>query len=155
ARQSLGPRASMIERLNSVSPQVPDGTLDIPADYKPIEHVRWTKVGSAKVMYGVKPSKDYCVFRAPGGELLIRIGDASYDWTYLYRPDKKTVEIAFQGLLVNRSGEYIWKTADSEAFSSTGYSRSSNTIDAHLELIPNGIRFRSNNYDQDQAAIEI
>jgi hypothetical protein len=156
ARQSLGPRASMTERLSNITLQVPDGLVDIPADFKPIDHVRWTKMESAKVTYNGKPSKGYRVFRAPGGELFIWVNDAYYPWHYLYRPQDKTVEIAFQGLLVNRSGTYIWKTAESEAFSSRDYSRPSrHAIDAHLEEIPNGIRFRSNNYKQDQATIEI
>ena|SRR5215813_105967 len=96
------------------------------------------------------------VFRAPGGELFIWVNDAYYPWTYLYRPTHKTVEIAFQGLLVNPSGTYIWKTAATVAFSLPNYgSRPSGTIDAHLIEIPGGIRFRSNNYEQDKSLIEI
>jgi hypothetical protein len=146
----------MTERLSNITLQVADDLVDIPADFKPIDHVRWTKLESAKVTYNGKPSKDYGVFRAPGGELFIWVNDAYYPWEYLYRPQGKTVEIVFQGLLVNRSGTYIWKTAESDAFSSRGYSEPSrHAIDAHLEEIPNGIRFRSNNYKQDHAAIEI
>ncbi|HLN98289.1 MAG TPA: hypothetical protein VK208_07480 [Pyrinomonadaceae bacterium] len=45
----------------------------------------------------------------------------SRDWTYLVRPKEATVETAFQGLLVTRSGEYVWQTKDREAYSQTNY----------------------------------
>ena len=111
---------------------------------------------SARVMYKHKLSKYFGVFRAPGGEMFVWISDAYYPWQYLYRPQKKTVEIAFEGLLVNRSGTYIWKTKETEAFSLNDYSGpSTNTEDAHLVEIPNGIKFRSSSYEQDEAIIEI
>jgi hypothetical protein len=154
--QSFGPKVGTIQKLSNVSLGAPDALVEIPVDFKPIEHVRWTKLESAQVIYKHKSSKDFAVFRAPGGEMFIWIGDAYYPWHYLYRPQEKTVEIAFQGLLVNRSGIYIWKTKETEAFSSTNYSGASrSTIDAHLVEIPNGIKFRSNNYEQDEAIIEI
>jgi hypothetical protein len=155
-KQELGPKQGSIQKLTKVSLEVPDALIEIPSDYKPIAHDKWTKIESAKVTYKDKVSKDYGVFRAPGGELFVWVSDAYYPWHYLYRPQDKTVEIAFQGLLVNRSGTYIWKTKETEAFSSINYSGASRTtIDAHLVVLPNGIKFRSESYEQDGSIIEI
>jgi hypothetical protein len=79
------------------------------------------KLETAKLSYGGKASKDFVVFRAPGGELFVRVNDAPYPWDYLVRPKEATVEIAFQGLLVTHAGEYIWQTKESEAYSQTSY----------------------------------
>ncbi len=154
--QVLAPNRGMVQRLHNVSLDVPDSLVEIPADFKPIEHDMWTKVESAKVTYKDRPSKDFGVFRAPGGEFFIWVNDAYYPWHYLYRPQQGTVEIAFQGLLVNRSGTYIWQTKETEAFSLTGYRRPmGRPIDAHLVVKPNSLKFRSNSYEQDKAVIEI
>jgi hypothetical protein len=154
--QSLGQKVRTVQKLTNVSLDAPEALVEVPADFKPIEHVRWTKVESAQVIYKNQPSKDFGVFRAPTGEMFIWIKDAYYPWEYLYRPQSKTVEIVFQGLLVNRSGTYIWKTRETEAFSSINFSGASRTtMDSHLVEIPNGIKFRSNNYKQDLAMIEI
>lgn len=154
--QIIAPKRSSVERLRNVSLQVSDSLFEIPPDFKPIGHDRWTKLESAKLTYKGKPSKDYGVFRAPEGELFIWVNDAYYPWTYLYRPKQKTVEIAFQGELINRSGTYIWETTETEAFSLTDYHRlKGSTIGAHLVVKPNGIMFRSASYEQDQSIIEI
>jgi hypothetical protein len=154
--QVLAEKRGLIQRLRNVSLDVPDYLFEIPSDFKPIEHDRWKKVELAKLTYKGSPSKDFGVFRASGGELFIWVRDAYYPWEYLYRPQQGTVEIAFQGLLVNRSGTYIWQTKETEAFSVTDYHRPSlSLIDAHLVVKPNGISFRSNSYKQDQATIDI
>jgi len=154
--QVLAEKRGLVQRLRNVSLDVSDYLVEIPSDFKPIEHERWAKVESAKLTYKGSPSRDFGVFRAPGGELFIWVRDAYYPWEYLYRPHQGTVEIAFQGLLVNRSGTYIWQTKETEAFSVINYHRPSrNSIDAHLVMKPNGISFRSNNYEQDQSTIDI
>ncbi|MGH9788891.1 MAG: hypothetical protein ACRD4U_09350 [Candidatus Acidiferrales bacterium] len=154
--QVIEPKRSMVQRLRNVSFEVPDSLVEIPPDYKPIEHDRWTKVESATVKYGDRPSRDFGVFRAPGGEFFIWVNDAHYPWHYLYRPQQGTVEIAFQGLLVNRTGAYIWQTKETEAFSLTHYRRPRGApIDARSEVKPNSIKFRSNSYGVDKAMIEI
>jgi hypothetical protein len=76
--QVLNPPRGFVQTLSNISLEVPDSLVAIPPDYKPIEHDRWTKVETAKVIYNGKPSKDYGVFRAPGGELFVWINDASY-----------------------------------------------------------------------------
>lgn len=144
-----------VERLRNVSLDAPDSLVEVPPGFKSIEHDKWNKLESAKVTYKNRPSKDFGVFRAPGGELFIWISDAYYPWHYIYRPREKTVEIAFQGLLVNRSGDYIWKTKENVAFSLPDYRRPGNTVDTHVVVKPNSIKFRSENYEQDQAMIEI
>jgi len=145
-----------VERLRNISLDVADTLVEIPPGLKSIQHDKWTKVESAKVTYKNKPSMDFGVFRAPEGELFIWIRDAYYPWQYIYRPQEKTVEIAFQGLLVNRSGDYIWKTKENVAFSLPGYQRpSGSTVDTHVIVKPNSIRFRSGSYERDNAMIEV
>lgn len=159
--QSIGPKRTMTERLGNVSLEVPTNLVEIPSDYKPIEHDRWIKVETAKVTYKGNRSNDFGVFRAPGGELFIWINDAHYPWEYLVRPQQSTVEIAFQGLLVTRSGEYVWRTKDTEAFSKTNYrvphgrSAYETDEDRRVDVGPNSVKFRSRSYEQDKAMIEV
>jgi hypothetical protein len=149
-------KRSTIQRLKNATFEVPDTLVEIPADFKAIDHDRWTKVESAKLTYKDKPSKDFGVFRAPGGELFIWVSDAYYPWHYLYRPKLGTVEIAYQGLLVNRSGKFIWQTNETEAFSLRDYYRpGTSPVEAHLIVKPNGIKFWSNSYEQDGSIIDI
>lgn len=65
--QVLNPPRGFVQTLSNISLEVPDNLVEIPADYKPIDHDRWTKVETAQLTYGGKPSKDFGVFRAPGG----------------------------------------------------------------------------------------
>lgn len=158
--QVLNPPRGFVQRLSNISLEVPDELVTIPSDYKPIEHDRWTKVETARVTYKGRPSKDFVVFRAPGGELFIRVGDAPYDWTYLVRPREGTAETAFQGLLVTRDGKYVWHTKESEAFSDTSYrvrvrGPYDNPEDERAVVGPNAVKFRSNDYKKDRAMIEV
>jgi hypothetical protein len=159
--QIIGQKRSMTERLANVSLEVPANLVEIPSDYKPIEHDRWTKVETAKVIYNDKSSKDFGVFRAPGGELFIWIKDAYYPWEYLVRPQQGTVEIAFQGLLVTRSGEYVWRTNETEAFSQLGYrvprprAAYDTEEDTRAVVTSNSVKFRSRSYNKDKAIIEV
>jgi WG containing repeat len=155
--QILNPPRSFVQTLSNISLEVPDSLVSVPPDYKPIEHDRWTKVETAKLTYGGKPSKDYGVFRAPGGELFVWVNDARYPWHYLVRPREGTVETAFQGLLVTRSGRYIWQTNDTEAFSGTYYRnrRPEQGKGEPVAVKPNSVKFRSNDYDKDKAMIEV
>jgi len=101
--------------------------------------------------------KDATVFRAPAGQLFIRVND----WTYLVRPSEATVEVEFQGLLVTRSGEYVWQTKESEAYSQIHYrnprppSEWEKEEDRRVIVKPNSVIFRSTNYKRDKAMIEI
>jgi hypothetical protein len=157
----IEPKRSITQSLHNISLEVPDSMVQIPSEYKPIEHDRWTKLETAKLTYKDKPSKDFGVFRAPGGELFIWIKDAYYPWEYLVRPKQGTVEIAFQGLLVTRSGEYIWRTNETEAFSQLGYRVSrpraayETEEDTHAAVTPNSVKFRSRSYERDKAMIEV
>lgn len=144
--QIIGPEKSTSARLRNVTFDVPDDLVQIPSDYKVIERDRWVKVEPVEVTYGGRLYEDAVVFRAPGGELFIRVKE--YE-TYLVRPDLKTVEIAFQGLLVTPSGEYVWRTKEREAFSKTNYRvpRRPGPYDPKEEerrvtLTPNSVKFR-------------
>ena len=159
--QIVAPRRSTLQRLGNISLDVPDSLVEIPADYKPIEHDRWMKLEGVRVSYGGKASKDFVVFRSPGGELFVLVNDAPYPWTYLVRPKEATVETAFQGLLVTRSGEYIWRTKETEAFSQTSYrvprprSEWQKEEDKRVIVKPNSVIFRSTDYKKDKAMIEV
>jgi hypothetical protein len=97
------------------------------------------------------------VFRAPGGQLFIRVND----WTYLVRPKEATVETAFQGLLVTRTGEYVWQTKETEAYSQIRYrtprppSEWETEEDKRVIVKPNSVIFRSTDYKKDKAMIEV
>jgi hypothetical protein len=155
--QIVAPRRSTLQRLGNISLEVPDSLVQIPSDYKPIEHDHWTKVETAKVIYQGRLAKDATVFRAPDGQLFIRVND----WTYLVRPKEATVETAFQGLLVTRSGEYIWQTKESEAYSQTSYrnprppSEWEREEDRLVIVRSNSVTFRSTDYKKDKAMIEV
>jgi hypothetical protein len=155
--QIVEPKRSTLQRLGNISLDVPDSLVQIPPDYKPIEHDRWTKLESAKVTYQGRVAKDVSVFRAPGGQLFIRAND----WTYLVRPKEATVETAFQGLLVTRSGEYVWQTKESEAYSQTNYrvprppSEWERPEDRRVIVKRNSVTFRSTDYNKNKALIEV
>jgi len=70
------------------------------------------------------------------------------------------VETAFQGLLVTRTGKYIWETKETEAFSQTYYRNKKSLDDRQKEegrviVKSNSVKFRSNDYDKDHAMIEV
>ena len=156
--QRIGQNRGMAERLRNISFDVSDNLVEIPSDFKPIEHDKWTKVESAKVTYNGKPSEDCGVFRAPGGELFIWLQDAHYFGLYLYRPKKKRVEGAFQGLLLSRSGTYIWQSKETEAFSLTDYRKpDKRPSDAHsvARVETNSITFQSFGNELEKVAIRV
>jgi hypothetical protein len=152
----ISPQRQVRQSLNNISLDIADGLVQIPPDYSAIPHDRWTKVESAKVTYKGQPSNNFGVFRAPGGELFIWVQDAYYPWDYLYRPQQKIVEVAFQGLLVNRSGEFIWKTTNTEAFSLPAYRIPNDKAHTeHVDVQENLIKFHSFSYERDNATIEV
>jgi hypothetical protein len=150
----------MGQKLTNISLEVGDSLVTIPGDYKPVEHDRWTKIENATLTYNRRASKDFGVFKAPGGELFIWVNDAPYAWTYLIRPKEAVREVAFQGLLVTRKGEFIWQTNNTEAFSLTSYrtpqpSKWEKPDETHVIVTPNSVKFRSLDYNKDKAMIEV
>ena len=89
------------------------------------------------------------VWARKGNSLFIRAND----WTYLVRPKEATVETAFQGVLVTRSGEYVWQTKENEAYSQTNYlvprppSEWEREEDRRVIVKPNSVTFRSTDYN--------
>jgi hypothetical protein len=67
------------------------------------------------------------------------------------------VETAFQGLLVTRSGKYVWQTNEAEAFSRISYRNKTREAEKDKRVIvsQNLVRFPSNDYDRDHAMIEV
>lgn len=156
ASQLVGAARHVMQNFHNISFDVDDKLVEVPSDFSPIQRDRWTKVETAKVTYKGKASTSFGVFRSPNGELFIWIQDAYYAWDYLYRPEKSTVEVAFQGLLVNRAGEFIWKTPETEAFSLPTYRIADSR--AHAEKVTvkgNSISFHSFSYARDNATIEV
>jgi hypothetical protein len=155
--QIIEPSRTTLQRLANISLEVPDSLVQIPPDYEPIEHDRWTKVETATVTYRERVAKDATVFRAPAGQLFIRVND----WTYLVRPKEATVETAFQGLLVTRSGEFVWQTNENEAYSQTHYrnprprSKWEKEVDRRVTVKANSLTFRSTDYERNKAMIEV
>lgn len=140
-------RANLVQRLENISLAVDPLLVEIPADYRPIEKDLWKKVPMAKVKYNGVYSKDFGVFRSPTGELFVWIKDAKYDWQYLLRPNRATVETAFQGMLVTHGGEYIWRTQESEAWSATFYRQPTKEAmggTKPLQVRPRSLKFESN-----------
>jgi hypothetical protein len=114
--------ATLVQRLQNISLEVPDALVQIPAEYKAVERDIWKKIENAKVKFDGKDAKDFGVFRAPGGELIVWINDRGFPPEYyLVRPKETVAEIVFLGLLVSREGKNIWQTSDTEALSGTHY----------------------------------
>jgi hypothetical protein len=155
--QLLQPNRNTVQKLTNISLEVPDSLVHIPPDYKPIEHDRWTRLENAIVTYKRKPAKDATVFRSPYGHLFIHVDD----WTYLVRPAEATVETAFQGLLVTRTGQWIWQTSDNEAYSSIQYkdprppSKWEKAEDRKVTVTPNSVTFRATDYERSKAIVEV
>lgn len=154
--QLTQPNRNTIQKLTNISLEVPDSLVHIPPDYKSVEHDRWTKLENAIVTYKGQPAKDFTVFRSPGGHLFIRVDD----WTYLVRPKEATVETAFQGLLVTRTGQFVWETEEKEGFSSIQYkdprpSKWENREDRKVTVAPNSVTFRATDYEKSKAMIQV
>ncbi|HLK04354.1 MAG TPA: hypothetical protein VKT53_07930 [Candidatus Acidoferrum sp.] len=155
ASMDVDEHATTTQRLSNISLDVPDSLVEVPSGYKPIEHVRWVRLTSAKLTYDGRPAKDFRVFRAPGGELFIWVDDGRYPWTYICRPDQGIVETEFQGLVVNREGTYIWQTNEAEGFSVIDYRSKSYHPTRNVEASPNSLTFKSISYARDKAMIEV
>lgn len=158
AAQFRDSNATLVQRLQNISLDVPDALVQIPASHKAVERDIWKKVDNAKLKYDGKESKDFGVFRAPGGELFVWVNDAKYPWRYLVHPKEGFSETAFQGMLVTRSGEYIWRTKETEALSETYYRRPEyierEKKDGKLVVVSSGsLKFQSN--DSNDIWIEI
>jgi hypothetical protein len=149
AAQIVDSNATLVQRLQNISLDVPDSLVQIPPDYKPLERDVWKKVENATVKYGGKESKDFGVFRSPTGELFIWVNDAQYPWHYLAHPKEEFVETAFQGMLVTRDSKYIWQTKEAEALSDTYYRRPDYLTERKkssnpLKAAPGSLKFQSN-----------
>ncbi|HEY0428664.1 MAG TPA: WG repeat-containing protein [Pyrinomonadaceae bacterium] len=125
AAQILTPPRALVQRLSNISLGVAENLVNVPPDYKPIERDVWKKVENAKVKFNGKFSKNFAVFRSPTGELFVSVDESNdnnpFVWQYLVRPKEAVVTIAFQGMLVTRKGEYVWRTKEIEAFSEVYY----------------------------------
>lgn len=111
--QILSPARSSIQRLHEISFEVPDELFDL-SSYKSLPKYNWNKVKTAKVFFRGKLIEDALVFRH---EDYIFIHVAEFDHFFVDLKKKIADTVVFQGLLVAKSGAYIWKTRDDEAIS--------------------------------------
>ena len=161
AAQISNPPRGYIQRLSNISLEVPVSLVEVPPDYKPVEHDRWTRLETASVKYKGRASKDFGVFRAPGGQLFVWVNDEPSAGRYLVRPREATVETVFQGLLVTGSGKWVWQTKESEAFSLTYYREPRKLADYEraedkkVIVKSNSVTFRSNDYKRNKGVIEV
>lgn len=124
ALQVFNSQRGSIQRLQNISLSVPNGLVEIPSDYKPILKFRWTRVDSAKVFYDGKLQKHYNVFRSENGNQLFvttyephPVSGALLPWHYLVYLKKQIAEIAYQGMLMTKEGDFAWESKENEATS--------------------------------------
>src|SRR5579871_1682867 len=55
ASMDVDEHATTTQRLSNISLDVPDSLVEVPSGYKPIEHVRWGRLTSAKLTYNGRP----------------------------------------------------------------------------------------------------
>ncbi|HLM00200.1 MAG TPA: hypothetical protein VK400_04030 [Pyrinomonadaceae bacterium] len=112
--QILSPQRSSIQRLQEISFEVPDRLFDI-SGYRALPKYSWNKVKTAKVFFRGKLVEDALVFRR---EDYIFIHVAQFEHFFIDLKKQIADTVVFQGLLVAKSGAYIWRTKDDEAISS-------------------------------------
>jgi hypothetical protein len=112
--QILSPRRSSIQRLQEISFEVPKEFFNI-SGYKGLPKYNWNKVKTAKVFFNGKLVNDALVFRH---ENYIFIHVAEFEHFFVDLKKNIADTVVFQGLLVAKSGSYIWRTNEEEAISS-------------------------------------
>jgi len=111
--QILSPQRNSIQRLKEISFEVPDSLFDI-KDYQPLSKYKWDKVKTATVFFKGNLVKNALVFRH---ENYIFIHVAEFEHFFIDLNKKTADTVVFQGLLVAKSGAYIWRTTEDEAIS--------------------------------------
>ncbi len=124
AIQVLNSQRGSIQRLQNISLDVPSGLVEIPSDYKPILKYKWKRVDFAKVFYDKKLQKKSSVFRSEDGNQLFvtlyephPVSGTPLPWHYLIFLKEQTCEIAYQGMLVTKDGDFAWESKENEAVS--------------------------------------
>jgi hypothetical protein len=111
--QIISPQRSGIQRLHEISFEVPDALFDI-SGYRLLPKYNWSKVKTAKVFFKGKLIEDALVFRH---EDYIFVHVAEFEHFFIDLKKKIADTVVFQGLLVAKSGAYIWRTGEDEAIS--------------------------------------
>jgi len=155
AIQTTGPQDKVLQRLRHESLEVPDSLFEIPEGFKSAERVKWSRV-AAKVSYGGKPAERSRVFRAANGDMLIWVEGGYYNWYYLYLPREKSVHLVNADYFLDSKGMVIEFSHEGQVYSSEGYaSEEEAEMDPHLEVRANGIRFRSNRYQDGKEMVDV
>jgi len=122
----------------------PDPSLvQIPADYKPVDRVNWSKMENAAVRVNGKTVDESAVFRSPEGNLYVCFGLVG---EFLVRPEAGIAAKAF-GVVVDSRRSFICWSKEAEGVSETFY-RGKEYIDrtkeesSSLEIAPGLIKFQ-------------
>ncbi|MDQ3800148.1 MAG: hypothetical protein M3384_11890 [Acidobacteriota bacterium] len=111
--QILSPQRSSIQRLHEISFEVPNTLFDV-SGYRLLPKYNWSKVKTAKVFFKGKLIENALVFRH---EDYVFVHVAEFEHFFIDLKKKIADTVVFQGLLVAKSGAYIWKTEEDEAIS--------------------------------------
>jgi hypothetical protein len=153
AYQVIDERQGSQARRVNISFDVPKDYFDIPAGYRELPKYKWTRVTGATVVSGKDVVKDAVVFRQ-GDFLFAHIGEFE---DYLVDLKKAAAGTAFQGLVVDSSGRYIWRTDAAEGSSSgeLGVGRSDCKSCPPLIITPNSVTFPSSRYENRKTLVKI
>lgn len=121
AIEVLTPPRRSTQQLMNISLDVPDKLVEIPADYKPIAKHIWTRLDSAKVTLEGRTPEKYSVFRSEDGNQLFVSVYEPYPWNYLVFLKEGVSQIAYQGMLVTKKGDFAWQSEEKEATSNQTY----------------------------------
>ncbi|MCM3869796.1 MAG: hypothetical protein ND895_03715 [Pyrinomonadaceae bacterium] len=168
AVQVLNPPRGAIQRLQNISLDVPDGLVEVPANYSPLSKHKWLRVESAIVTYDGKPGKNARVFRSDDVNVLFvtlyephPATGLLLPWHYLVFLKEQTVELAFEGMLITKDGKLAWDTNAREAFSNGDDKPSNGNYPCHVQKCPptnvgtNFVQFPSVYYDDRKSTVRV
>lgn len=124
AVEVITPPKKSTQQLTNIVLDVPAGLLDIPTEYKPVAKHLWSRVKTAKIMYEGRPAKNASVFRSEdGGKIFVTVDEphpasgTPITWHYLVFLKEAVAEVAYQGTLITKDGDFAWESKENEAVS--------------------------------------
>lgn len=111
--QILGSERRSIQRLQDISFEVPDKLFDL-TGYRERPKLAWRKVDGAKVTSKGKVVEEARVYRHKD-YLFVHAGE--FDHMLIDLKKEVALTTVYRGLLLSKTGAYIWTTNDDEAIS--------------------------------------
>jgi hypothetical protein len=111
--QIIGNERRSVQRFEQVSFSVPDSLFDISA-YKAVPKFDWKKVPNAKVTLKGVLVEDGRVYRHAD---YLFVHAAEFNHFFIDLKNQSAETVFFQGLLVAKDGQYVWRTSENEAIS--------------------------------------